>query len=472
MSCKGERLFLFFIVVLVFFSSSSLGAAELGEILQRTKGKTFKKTIKKGKKYDFSLSYSGNLSLENFYDSRQVRGSFQDQFVRYPFPVVLDNRNLDINDKDQFGMLGIKVYGILDILGPEIWGAKTSAKVEGKFTGVSDETIRLLRLNKAFAQFDWENTTLLLGHNHHPICRYIFPSGDIFYPFTLSSSWGRGYDPFQYVAQARLAHRIRNFEFLFAATKHYREQTSRWATRPDLFVQVSVESNGHIFSIGLDNHVEIPRLRTFQDTPTFFEIPVVTKEYKTTEQISSIHAFFSALLKFERFQVQTRVLYSENGKIFDLIGAYAVKCYNTDTDESILTNLRAVNFWIDFVYKGSRKFEPGLFVGLTKNIGAHCNIIKSATLTGDNVPVDFERNLLDLDGALTNVDNMFVIAPRLRVRFGPMMIGGEIEYVRTAFARTLPNEPGWQDDFDCRGRVIRTCPVSNTRFLLATRYFF
>jgi len=436
------------------FSFFNLQAVKFKDVIDRSLG-ALAKPISVGKEnHRFDIKFSGLFSLESFYDSRQIAGSFQDDYMRFPLPVREDPRGLDINDKDQFNMIGVMVYATTDIKGPEIFGAETSAKIEARFSGVNDATIRLFRLNKGYAQFAWPRTVLMLGHMYHPIARDVLLTGDSFYPGVVSRYRGRKYDPFEYVAQARLRHRYREFEIMVALTKHYKNIMARRAVFPDLFLQFTADIKDHVLGFGFDYHVEVPRLET-------------ELGFKNTQQIGSLHAYGLALFKLYPFKIKTRVIYSENGQIFDLIGAYAVECLNPVTDERSYVNLRAVNFWFDFTYEGAKRVEPGLFVGVTKNIGAPRNIVKKY-----DVDHETEISLLEVDGALTNLNNMFIIAPRLRLRWGPFMLGGEIEYVRAAFAKRNFDEDGWENDFDSRARVVNTRPVSNTRFLVATRYFF
>jgi hypothetical protein len=310
-----------------------------------------------------------------------------------------------------------------------------------------------LRLNKAYAQFDWSDWMILLGHHYHPIARYTFPTGDTFYPHTLSSAWGIGFDPFRYVSQGRFLRKYKNYELLLAFTKFYNSQEARWATRPDIFLQISgMFKEKHILAVGLSNNVEIPRIET-------------DLNFKTAQQVQSVIPFISAIVRVDPFRIYSRFIYASRGDVFELISGYAVNCYNSKTDERNYVPLRAINFWADIVYEGLDRAEPGLFIGVSKNIGASQNIIKSAVNSeGETV------NLLE--GEFAVINNMFILSPRLRMRWGPMVVGAEIEYLRAAFARRSQFKEGWENDFDCRGRVTNTCPVSNTRFLVATRYYF
>lgn len=405
-------------------------------------------------KDDFYYKLKGRVALQSLYDSRQFRGNYQDYYLIIPLPADCSKCCLDINDKSQYTMIGFEAYFGGKAYGPKVWNAKTYAELEAKFTGVGDSTVRLFRLNKGDVRFHWERSKLMLGHYYHPIGRYKLLNGVKFFPYTLVSSYGAGFDPFTYVPQVRFVHCINNIEYAFALTKHYRSEAARLAVMPDMFFQISgLIRDSHVLGAGINYHVEIPRL-------------VTDKDYKTTEQIGSITAYALASLKFRPFVLNTRVVYAENGDIFNLIGSYAVGRRIPATDERFLVNLRTLNYWFDFTYE-RKKSELSLFIGYSKNLGARCRIVKSYKDEYDN-----DIPLLDVPGAITDVDHLLIAAPRVRVHWGPLEIGAGIEYFRAAYAKRRFDEKDWEKDYDCRGRVINTCPVNNMRFIAVTRYFF
>ena len=81
----------------------------------------------------------------------------------YPKPIVRDSLGRDINDGWQANMLAITARLNVKITGPEMLGAKTSAFVEGDFTGATNATIDNLRLRHAYFTLDWGRHRLLAG---------------------------------------------------------------------------------------------------------------------------------------------------------------------------------------------------------------------------------------------------------------------------------------------------------------------
>ena len=80
---------------------------------------------------------------------------------------------------------------------------------------------------------------------------------------------------------------------------------------------------------------------------------------------------------------------------------------------------------------------------------------------------------------VVDADYMFILSPRIRVFFGPLVVGAEVNYFRVAYSKrrvqerlAQDSENAWECDFDSRGRVINTVPVSNIRLLVVTNYYF
>ena len=103
----------------------------------------------------FSLDWHGFVHPHYYADSRSVVGGREDMMLFYPKPVLLDSLGNDINDGWQADMLAITARLNLLITGPDMLGAKTSAYIEGDFTGSTNATINNLRLRHAYIVLRW-----------------------------------------------------------------------------------------------------------------------------------------------------------------------------------------------------------------------------------------------------------------------------------------------------------------------------
>ena len=128
----------------------------------------------------FSLEWHGFVNPHYYADSRSVVGGREDMMLFYPKPRVLDSLGRDINDGWQADMLAITARLGLRVKGPDMLGARTSAYVEGDFTGSTNATINDLRLRHAYIQMDWMRSygvevpaslrhTLIVGQYWYPM---------------------------------------------------------------------------------------------------------------------------------------------------------------------------------------------------------------------------------------------------------------------------------------------------------------
>ena len=111
----------------------------------------------------FRFDFHGFVNPHYYADSRSVVGGREDMMLFYPKPIVRDAQGNDINDGWQANMLAITARLNVKITGPEMLGAKTSAFVEGDFTGATNATIDNLRLRHAYFTLDWGRHKLLAG---------------------------------------------------------------------------------------------------------------------------------------------------------------------------------------------------------------------------------------------------------------------------------------------------------------------
>jgi len=443
------------ILFLTFLSFSSFIFAQEDEKIppasMRTSGKAqaFGKELYVTPVKGFGYRFTGQVTFESVYDTRQFQGFLQDAVTFFPLPITLDPRRLDVFDKDQLTFIGLSASGKTLFVGPKIWGAHTNGRIDFSFGGLSNPTVWLTRLSNAYINFIWRRSTeLRIGHYYHPMALAKV------YPTTVSGNEGVGYDPNRKAPIFRIRHNTGNWKFVLAIAKQFNSESARWAALPDLFFQLNFYKDENMYGSGVCYRAEVPRIET-------------DLGYKTTEQLNMFYAFVFARIIKHPFLIKARISYLENGPAFGTIGGYAVSSLNAATDDRTLVPLRNITFWTDMVYKDSKTLEPGLFVGLSKMLGSSSKIIKCYQ--------DNDGTEISLLSGITNVDYMFVFAPRLRAVFKNLILGFEVEYSRASFARqntgTNPQE-GWQEDIDDYGRLVNTQAVGNTGFFFTASYTF
>ena len=111
----------------------------------------------------FGIKFSGFVKTDIFFDTRQTVDVREGHFSLYPKGEYFDINGDDINAKPCFNFLSIQTRLRGKITGPDAFGAKTSALIEGAFFGTSNGDINGFRLRHAFAKLNWTNTDLLVG---------------------------------------------------------------------------------------------------------------------------------------------------------------------------------------------------------------------------------------------------------------------------------------------------------------------
>lgn len=205
--------------------------------------------------------------------------------------------------------------------------------------------------------------------------------------------------------------------------------------------QLQIKIGEHLLIAGLDYKQLVPRI-------------VTNKEFKVRESINSILALFLVCLTWQDFYFRTKLTFVENGTNFSMFGGYAVHTIDPITDKRTYTNLREIALWIDTAIK-IKNVEPGLFMGVSKNLGAS-KTIKQDVINNEGMIT--ERRVF---GIGTNINTLFRIAPRARWYIKKIVAAAELEYTRASYG-TLTN----------KGKVIDTIPVGNTRFTFAVYYYF
>lgn len=129
----------------------------------------------------YGVKFSGYIRNDTFYDTRQVAGSREDDFILFPYPKIIDSCCQDIYERGQYNMLPIQTRFKWAIRGPNIWNAQAMGMIEADFTGPwvlnnnidvrgqgGNSTISGLYLNDAYFRLGWEKTSVLIGQTIHP----------------------------------------------------------------------------------------------------------------------------------------------------------------------------------------------------------------------------------------------------------------------------------------------------------------
>jgi hypothetical protein len=97
----------------------------------------------------------------------------------------------------------------MDIRGPEIGSARSTAKIETDFGGYSGSTT-MLRVRQAYVALDWTSSQILIGQTWHPLFGSVMPD-------LLNLSTGAPFQPFNRSPQIRFQYQKKKVKFTTSA---------------------------------------------------------------------------------------------------------------------------------------------------------------------------------------------------------------------------------------------------------------
>lgn len=393
----------------------------------------------------YSYAFSGYIKNEAFIDSYQVIGDRQDQYLFFPSAPHYDRGGANINAKGRFDMLAIETRLRGEVTGPYIFGASSHGVCETDAWASSALQLGLMRIRHAFIYFEWDDKSILMGQYWHPL---LLPEC---YADTISFNGGTPIEPFTREPQVRLTKQFDTMTLILVAGSHANTPYdgpngidtlyARNAILPNINIQLFSSIRQHICGIGVDITRIVPRL-------------VTNKNIRITESLMSFITMAFAAFNWEHVALRTKFVYAQNGSPYGLISGYAVDAIDPYTDQRHYTNTQCLNGWVDMAYKG--EVEPGLFMGISKNIGASHKIIPSIT---DPHTGKTERLIYDYD--FENIDFIYRVSPRIRWFLKPFIFAGELEITGARYGNITET-----------ARVVNTKMVNNVRTLLAAYYVF
>lgn len=388
----------------------------------------------------------GYIDAEFFWDTRQVVGTDEDEFLLYPEPKLLDCNGQDINAKGQYASVAIQTRARLEFEGPDIRQASSMGVLEADFFG-RQGTSNIFRLRHAFLQLKWEKIQLIAGQTWDPL--YVLGVD----PRTVSFNAGSPIETFGRSPQIRATFTPSELvKFHITALSEIDSPSDGPIGPSTTYLRNSVipRMNARLDIYPGKSHVgasiEFKRIQPRLETNNC---------YKTRERLNSVTAEIYARYSREKWDTRTKLIFYQNATDLCILGGYAVSCIDECTDRREYTNLNGIGFWNDTQFQVSKSVIPGWFIGFAKNLGAR------EPICCDEVDADCTVTEKRIYGFGTDIDTLFRISPRILWKVENFTLGIELEYTRAAFGT-----------IDCDGDVVDTCPVGNTRLLASLFYYF
>ena len=363
----------------------------------------------------FSLDWHGFVNPHYYADSRSVVGGREDMMLFYPKPILLDSLGNDLNDGWQADMLAITARLNLRITGPDMLGAKTSAFIEGDFTGSTNATINNLRLRHAYIDLNWEHHRLLAGQYWYAMVIHEIM------PMTNPLNMGAPFHCYARQPQVRYEYHLGGLEAVAVAqwqldnmsqgllngVPQSSTQFARHSLVPELNAQLRYR-HGALFVGAAVN------AKTIQ--------PVVPDPTGTLHTSISYSVFGSLTLKGITFKTQTLL----NNSLYEgcSMGGYII--YTSVMGNDIMFRDWTFNtVWLD-VERNTGHWRPGIFLGYAQK--------------QDEGPVLAIYSTTAVLGRGYDLDYLWRVQPRLTyTTLTGLSFTGEAEYTYAGYNEPVGN---------------------------------
>ncbi len=332
------------------------------ELLKRIE----KLEAEKSKPKDWDVTFYGWVRTEYSYDSRQSAYAREYQLNLFPLDKKLDANGNDINAADASNYLAITTRIGTKIKGPDVWGAKASALIEGDFFGNTElnkssagsGSMGLLRLRHALATLDWGKTVLTFGQTWYPS---FIPE---VYPGVANFNTGIMFNPFGWAGQVKLtqkltpelalslvAYKDREFQSANAAGSSVNSATFN-SPMPTLHAQLQYKHNNILVGAGAE----------YQNIKPVIE----SNGLASTQTVNS--STFLAYFKYTNTNFIAKMYGITGGNLHHLVMLGSFAGYTQPNGQEAYKPIKTSAVWMDLA-SANPKIAPGLFVGYTKNDG-------------------------------------------------------------------------------------------------------
>lgn len=384
---------------------------------------------KKG--FDFKLY--GQIRADLFYNSRANEESVDGLFYNYPKDYSYDELGEDLNSQDNSNMYLVYTRLGLDVKGPKLGTALTTAKIEFDFRG-SGTTLSTVRLRHAYLNLNWGKSSVLVGQTWNPLY------GDVA-PQLLNLNMGAPFQPFGRAPQVRYRYNATGVQITAAALWQSQYLSNgpdgksnkyiKNSLVPELYLGVDHKTNNLLVGAGVDVLSLVPRTQTTIDGKT----------YKVDERVTSLSCEVHMKYTSSMWYVAAKSVFGSNLTHMSMLGGYGVKSVDKVTGEQKYSPNRNTSSWMNVVY--GKKWKVGVFAGYMKNLG-----------TGDAVTTMY--------GTGTNIDQLVSGSAEVTYNLPHWKIGLEYNYTSASYG----------DLNHANGKIINTHSVGNNRIVASMLYMF
>ena len=384
-------------------------------------------------KKGFELKIYGQVRADLFYNTRVNEESVDGLFYSYPKDINPDANGNDLNDQDNSNFYLLYSRLGLDVKGPNLGNAKTSAKIEFDFRG-SGTTLSLIRLRHAYFNFDWGKSSVLAGQTWHPFFGEVSPQ-------VLNLNTGAPFQPFSRAPQVRYryfnnglqltASAVWQSQFLSNGPDGKSNKYLKNSCIPEFHFGADYKNKSFIAGAGVDVTSLVPRTQS----------TVKGNTYKVDERITSVSGEIHAKYTTPMWYFAAKSTLASNLTQTSMLGGYGVCDIDPVTGQQSYTPTYNSSTWVNVVW--GKKWKVGVFGGYMKNLGTTKEVSK-------------------LIGTGTNVDQLLSGTAEVTYNLPHWRIGVEYNYTSA-----------WYGDLNYKnGKIINTHAVGNNRFVASASFMF
>lgn len=318
-------------------------------------------------KKDFSYKFYGQVRTDLYYNSRANQETVDGLFYMYPKDKNPDPAGKDLNATPNSNFYTLYSRLGVNITGPKLGNAATSAKVEADFRGTGS-SFSVVRLRHAYFQMDRGKSSLLAGQTWHPLF------GDVS-PQILNLSVGAPFQPFSRAPQLRYRYTGKHIRLTGAAvwqsqylsqgidennpmkSKKSQEYIKK-SMVPELFTGIDYHSKHFLAGLGVEFLSMKPRTQaTGADGKT----------YRVSERINSLSYEAHAKYTANDWFIAAKSVLGSNLTQTSGLGGFGIRSVDSATGAQKYTPIRFSSSWLSVVY--GKRWKPGIFAGYARNLG-------------------------------------------------------------------------------------------------------
>ena len=404
-------------------------------------------------KKDKAVSFKPYGFIRNYicYDSRECLAVMGETFHMIPLDVQMNEDGTeDLNDVERLTFAAFTTRLGVDIAGPNIGRAKSSAKVEADFSGFGSNNT-LFRVRQAYVSLAWERVALTIGQTWHPMVIQVMPT-------TVGFSPGSPFSPFNRSPQVNVDVNMgKNWHFIAAALYQHPNTSvgpnggthdyARWNMWPEMYASVKRKGEHLTIGAGVDFLSLKPRRTSVayrEVTASDGSVSTMSVTVRVNDRVMGVSSELFADYKCGLFSLKGKVIYGENVAHLTMISGFGATSYDEQTGSYEYAPLRSASTWVNATY--GKKLMVGILGGFSQNLGAKRDFISTD---------DFW-----VRGA-KNTDYMYRISPSLIYTIKSFALGLEADYTVVGYG-----------DLAINGRSEALRDVANCRVCAMVKYSF